>query len=75
MSPAELSDGNGQALAGDCADALRLELDCPQQEFTSAQRATLRALDDALATDSAAETIRAAAKACVALGIVFWRIS
>lgn len=33
------------ALRGDCADALRLELDCPQQSLSPSQRARLAALD------------------------------
>jgi hypothetical protein len=35
-------------LRGDCADALRLELDCPQQALSPHQRARLSRLSDLL---------------------------
>ena len=38
----------GKRLLGDCADAVRLELDCPQQSLTVIQRAALSRLSDAL---------------------------
>ena len=56
-------------LVAECADALRLELDCPQQELTPRERASLRALDDALANGSVEDVHRAVAATCAALGI------
>ena len=50
MSPAELATEQGGRVAADCADAIRLELDCPQQELTSHQRELLSALGDLLDT-------------------------
>ncbi len=49
LTPRELADPSHEQLRGDCADALRLELDCPQQSLTNAQRepfARLRELLD-----------------------------
>jgi hypothetical protein len=60
---------DGRELVAECADALRLELDCPQQDFTAHQRKSLRALDEALAGGSAEDVRNAAAKTCAALGI------
>jgi hypothetical protein len=66
-----LGDEPARALVADCADAARLELDCPQQDFTVAQRASLRVLCDALEDEGAApDTVaRAACAAAAALGI------
>lgn len=54
-------------LRGDCADALRLELDCPQQSLTPAQRLALTRLSDALeaggAPDGLAQAVRGASRA------------
>jgi putative acetyltransferase len=47
-SPAELSSEAGRRAMADCADAIRLELDCPQQELTAHQRELLVALGDLL---------------------------
>lgn len=69
MSPLQLGDRDGRELVAECADALRLELDCPQQDFTARQRQTLRALDDALASGSVTEVRSAAAATCAVLGI------
>lgn len=44
LSPAELAAPAHERLRGDCADALRLELDCPQQMLTSSQRSDLSRL-------------------------------
>jgi len=41
MSPAELATERGRRVAADCADAIRLELDCPQHDLTSDQRELL----------------------------------
>jgi hypothetical protein len=67
----ELGAPTGRRIAADCADAVRLELDCPQQDLTAAQRASLRALSDLLesAQPAAADVSRAAAAACASLGL------
>jgi hypothetical protein len=59
------------SLVADGADAVRLELDCPQQDLTPAQRASLRRLGEALEDGGtpAADLGRAAREACAALGI------
>jgi hypothetical protein len=44
LSPAALMTAEHERLRGDCADALRLELDCPQQQLTPSQRAELARL-------------------------------
>jgi hypothetical protein len=48
LAPHELSSPVNEHLRGDCADALRLELDCPQQSLTQPQRSSLRRLSDLL---------------------------
>jgi hypothetical protein len=48
LTDAELSSPASVRTRADCADALRLELDCPQQALTPAQRDTMRRLSDAL---------------------------
>jgi hypothetical protein len=48
LTPRELSDSSQEKLRGDCADALRLELDCPQQALTDAQRQPLARLRELL---------------------------
>jgi hypothetical protein len=48
MAPAELATARGSRVTADCADAIRLELDCPQQDLTSNQRELLSALGDLL---------------------------
>lgn len=53
----ELASPRHAGLRGDCADALRLELDCPQQSLTPTQRITLRRLSDALETDRASDEL------------------
>jgi hypothetical protein len=69
--PPDLASPDGRRLAADCADAARLELDCPQQTLTLAQRARLRRLVDLLDGGDAPsdEVRRAAALACSALGV------
>ena len=47
-APPDLSPEDRRRAAADCADAIRLELDCPQQELTPLQRDTLIALGDLL---------------------------
>jgi len=70
MSPAELATERGGRVAADCADAIRLELDCPQQELTSDQRELLSALGDLLnASPRDESTVRLASAACRALGV------
>jgi hypothetical protein len=67
---AALETADGRRLAGDCADALRLELDCPQQSLTPRQRVALRRLSDLLEADGweAAEVKRVAVEARRSLG-------
>jgi hypothetical protein len=71
LPASELGTPAGERLAADCADALRLELDCPQRDLAPAERAALRALSDLLDGGQAggAEVSRAAAVACAALGL------
>jgi hypothetical protein len=66
-----LDERSGMRLRGDCADAVRLELDCPQQSLGPEQRAALSRLSDVLEqggapTEQLAVAVRAA---CVALGL------
>ena len=58
-------------LLGDCADAVRLELDCPQQTLTVPQRLALSGLSDLLEQPDAPreDVIAAARHACQALGL------
>jgi hypothetical protein len=60
-----------ERLVADCADAVRLELDCPQMDLTPAQRTSLRRLGDLLedASASPARIAVAAREACTVLGI------
>lgn len=70
MSPAELATERGGRVAADCADAVRLELDCPQQELTSDQRELLSALGDLLDTSPRDEhVVRLASAVCGSLGV------
>jgi hypothetical protein len=71
LPPRALAEEPGRRLVADCADALRLELDCPQQEFTRVQRAALHRLADALddAQAAPARVQRAVREACGALGV------
>jgi hypothetical protein len=48
LPAAHLETAAGRRLRGDCADAVRLELDCPQQSLTPSQRSALARLSDAL---------------------------
>ena len=48
LSADELAANATIRLRDDCADAARLELDCPQQALTRAQRTALSRLCDAL---------------------------
>jgi hypothetical protein len=48
LSAADLAADASARLRDDCADAVRLELDCPQRSLTPAQRAALSRLSDAL---------------------------
>jgi hypothetical protein len=57
--------------AADCADAIRLELDCMQQELTPAQRAALRRLLDSIDGGVSPDDLRhAAVDASSALGVL-----
>ena len=59
----------GKRLAADCADALRLELDCPQQDLTADQRTILSNLSDLLESERWTDAREAVRSACVAVGI------
>ena len=71
MSASELDSGAGMHLRGDCADAVRLELDCPQLSLTPEQRTTLSRLSDALEQSraSGSEVVAAVRAACAALSL------
>jgi GNAT superfamily N-acetyltransferase len=70
LTPAELKTDRGGRIAADCADAIRLELDCPQQELTTDQREIVAALGDLLDASSEDEAVvKVAAAACRALGL------
>ena len=70
LTPAELASERAERIAADCADAIRLELDCPQQDLTADQRELLSALGDALEASSRGDAVvRMASAACRALGI------
>ena len=62
----ELASPRHAGLRGDCADALRLELDCPQQSLTPAQRSVLTRLSDVLeadlVSDELVDAVRAASR-------------
>jgi hypothetical protein len=63
LSPGGLETSEGKRLAGDCADALRLELDCPQRELTAEQRRILVRLNELLESETdEEEQIRTAAR-------------
>ena len=71
-APPDLSPEDRGRAAADCADAIRLELDCPQQELTPLQRDTLTALGDLLdlAPDADGTALRDAARSAArALGL------
>jgi hypothetical protein len=67
LSAAELASANSDRVRADCADAVRLELDCPQQALSPAQRAALSRLSDALdgnaSVDRLTDAIRGASRA------------
>ena len=70
LSPAELATERGSRVAADCADAIRLELDCPQQDLTSTQRELLSSLGDLLDTPRRDESVvRLASAVSRALGV------
>jgi hypothetical protein len=62
----ELASPRHTGLRGDCADALRLELDCPQQSLTPTQRFALTRLNDALeahgVSDELVDAVREASR-------------
>jgi hypothetical protein len=70
-SPTELAGPDSELLLADCADAVRLEVDCPQQDLTPEQRSALEHLGDVLGDFPVApDRISAAAtRACAALGL------
>jgi putative acetyltransferase len=57
LSPAELESERARRIAADCADAIRLELDCPQQELTADQRELLSSLGELLEASSRDEAV------------------
>ncbi len=67
MSAAELASDSAAVERDDCADAVRLELDCPQQSLTPSQRAALSRLSDALeggaSPNELFDTVRGASRA------------
>jgi hypothetical protein len=71
LSPTAMMTDVADRLRADCADAVRLELDCPQQSLTTAQRLALLRLNDALEGGASPETLLdAARRAGAAIGIV-----
>jgi hypothetical protein len=72
IDPDQLPLREGRRLAADCADALRLELDCPQQDLTAEQRRALGELDGLLESADTADpraVVAAARAACEAVGL------
>ena len=68
LSPGGLETSEGKRLVGDCADALRLELDCPQRELTSEERRILVRLNELLESETDEEQhIRTAARSAYAV--------
>jgi hypothetical protein len=65
LAPGELGSERTRRLIADAADAVRLELDCPQQSLTPREREVLHALGDLLEAEPAApELPEAAGRAC-----------
>lgn len=71
LSAQRLEESSGMRLRGDCADAVRLELDCPQLSLTREQRMALSRLSEVLEHGGAppGEIGAAVQAACVALGL------
>ncbi len=70
IDPDRLKQSEGRRLAGDCADALRLELDCPQEDLTADQRRALADLNGLLESIDVADpeaVVAAARVACAAV--------
>ena len=63
LSEEDLASARFAGLRGDCADALRLELDCPQQSLTPAQRSVLTRLNDVLEADLVSDELVDAVRA------------
>lgn len=61
LTPTELMAPATERLRGDCADALRLELDCPQQALTPSQRSALSHLNSLLEEPAALPDVLASA--------------
>ena len=64
----ELARTDARRLLDDCADALRLELDCPQQELTCVEREALQQVREQVESEQIdpvrlRETARAACRA------------
>ena len=65
LTPDELSSASRTRERADCADAVRLELDCMQKSLTTREREILSRLSDALETrqvdgEALAASVRAA---------------
>jgi hypothetical protein len=71
LTAPDLGTSASARLRGDCADAVRVELDCPQLSLAPDQRAALSRLSDALEQPGApsADILMAVRAACVALGL------
>ncbi len=71
MSGTDVESERGRHVAAECADAIRLELDCPQQDLTADQRELLSALGDLLdaASPNGEAVVNLASAACRALGV------
>lgn len=61
LTPTELMAPASERLRGDCADALRLELDCPQQALTPSQRSAFSHLNALLEEPTALPDVLASA--------------
>lgn len=73
LSDAELASAAARRLLDECADALRLQLDCPQQELTSMQRDKLRQLSELVEyqeTEGGIDGARLRAAAASALAVI-----
>lgn len=70
-SPDDLFTEQGRRLRADCADVVRLELDCMQLSLTSRQRESLSTLFEVLEEVSAppASVIAAAREAAATMGL------
>lgn len=70
-SPGDLATVDGKRLIADCADVVRLELDCMQLSLTARQRDALRDLLDLLEDGSSSQAgiIERASVTCAVLDL------